>query len=395
MWSEDVHTKRHHVEGMVNATHEGRLATFGQSSSAQASVGERPEMADHPHLLAAVGQQPPCESRHAASETDFTDFTEKVRDVVVEDDDIIVSFDITSLFTSVPVDLAVDVCAAALQNDDKLSERTPLEAQDLSRLLKFCLENTYFVFRGSFYKQLHGTAMGASIPVTAANLTMEAIENRALASFHPRPNGFLRYIDDCFCIVKKDALAAFTRHINSMEKAIQFTVEEEVGNQLPFLDVLVERVGHNLSFRVFRKSTHTSRYLHFNSVSPACHKRAVAASLIERSRKICSRHQDHASDLVQVRRELTTCGYPRKFLASVERRSVLLENTARNHCQSRAAIPYVPGVSEALGRVLRSYDVHVAHVLTHKLRHELVNVKEKLEKEKFPGEVYRIPLNLP
>ncbi|XP_077516362.1 uncharacterized protein LOC144126209 [Amblyomma americanum] len=155
------------------------------------------------------------------------DFTEKVRDAVVEDDDIIVSFDVTSLFTSVPVDLAVDVCAAALQNDEKLSERTPLEAQDLLRLLKFCLKNTYFVFRGSFYKQVHGTAMGASISVTAANLTMEAIENRALASFHPRPNVFLWYIDDCFCIVKKDALAAFTRHINSMEKAIQFTVEEE------------------------------------------------------------------------------------------------------------------------------------------------------------------------
>ncbi|XP_077485215.1 uncharacterized protein LOC144095315 [Amblyomma americanum] len=146
------------------------------------------------------------------------DFTEKVRDVVVEDDDIIVSFDVTSLFTSVPVDLAVDVCAAALQDDEKLSERTPLEAQDLSRLLKFCLENTYFVFRGSFYKQVHGTAMGASISVTAANLTMEAIENRALASFHPRPNVFLRYIDDCFCIVKKDALAAFTRHITAWKR---------------------------------------------------------------------------------------------------------------------------------------------------------------------------------
>ncbi|XP_077492081.1 uncharacterized protein LOC144102794 [Amblyomma americanum] len=98
---------------------------------------------------------------------------------------------------------------------------------------------------------------------------MEAIENRALASFHPRPNVFLRYIDDCFCIVKKDALAAFTRHINSMEKAIQFTVEEEVGNQLPFLDVLVERVGHNLSFRVFRKSTHTGRCFFMDDASEA------------------------------------------------------------------------------------------------------------------------------
>lgn len=59
--------------------------------------------------------------------------------------------------------------------------------------------------------------------------------------------------------------------------------------------------------------------------------------------------------------------------------------------QKRAAIPYVPGVSETLARVLRSYDVQAAHVPSRKLGHELVRVKDPLKKDKFPGVVYVIP----
>ena len=51
----------------------------------------------------------------------------------------------------------------------------------------------------------------------------------------------------------------------------------------------------------------------------------------------------------------------------------------------------MPGVSETLARVLRKYDVHVAHVPTRKLKHTLVNVKDKLRKECFPGVVYEVP----
>lgn len=104
-----------------------------------------------------------------------SDFIEKVRNVTVDDDEIMVSFDVKSLFTSIPVDFTVEVCWTALQYDDGLGERTPIEEPDLLKLLQFCLENTYFLFRGVIYKQVHGIAMGTSISVTTANLTMEAL----------------------------------------------------------------------------------------------------------------------------------------------------------------------------------------------------------------------------
>ncbi|KAH6942490.1 hypothetical protein HPB50_006632 [Hyalomma asiaticum] len=88
-------------------------------------------------------------------------------------DEVLVSFDVKSLFASVPKDLAVKVCTAVLDSDPTLPERTPFDVPDLSRVRQFCLGNTYFTLQQSFFKQVHETAMGASISVTAADLTLE------------------------------------------------------------------------------------------------------------------------------------------------------------------------------------------------------------------------------
>lgn len=333
----------------------------------------------------------PLVGRSATHVRHSEDFIDKVRHYAPDDQDALVSFDVVSLFTSVPIRLATETCAAALEDDPTLPERTPIDVPDLKRLLLFCLENTYFVFEGAFYKQVHGTPMGASISVTASNLTMEWLESRALASFNTPPKVFLRYVDDVFCIIQREKIPSFLSHLNSIEASIQFTAEVERDGELPFLDVLVKRDQRRLTFSVYRKSTHTGRYLHYDSVHPTNQKRSVVASLVARTNRICTTPSSRAADLQQVHRDLSACGYPKSMLNSVERQLSQPPRPDRVLPKKRAAIPYVPGVSEGLARVLRHYDVQVAHVPTQKLRHRLVNVKDKLQKEKFPGVVYRIP----
>ena len=108
------------------------------------------------------------------------EFAEFIQSVMFQSDDILGSFDVVSLFTSVPVDLAVREAKLRLQQDNTLADHTSLEVEEVVELLEFCLSAKYFAFPGSVYQQTFGTAMGSPVSITVANLVMEDIEERAL-----------------------------------------------------------------------------------------------------------------------------------------------------------------------------------------------------------------------
>ena len=147
-----------------------------------------------------------------------------------------------------------------LQDDDTLPDRTTLNVDEIISLLSLCLNATFFVFRGVFYQQVFGTAMGSPVSVVMANMVMEDIEDRALASF-PIPLSFWkRYVDDVFCVIPSDQVVPLLQHLNTIEPSIQFTYETESDDHsLPFLDILLMRHGNSILTSVYRKPTHTDR----------------------------------------------------------------------------------------------------------------------------------------
>ena len=92
------------------------------------------------------------------------------------------SYDVTSLFTSVPIDPALNVIKDLLEKDEKLNDRTVLLIQNIIELLGFCLHNTYFSFQNKFYEQVEGAPMGSPVSPIVANLYMESFERKALRS---------------------------------------------------------------------------------------------------------------------------------------------------------------------------------------------------------------------
>ena len=140
------------------------------------------------------------------------------------------SFDVVSLFTNIPVELAKKFTFDLLNEDDTLCNRTDLTMNDIEIALNFCLNNTYFTFKGKHCQQIFGVPMGSPISVVIANLVMEYVKQKAISSFS--------------LIMQTNEVNRFFERLNNVDPNINFIIELEQDDKLAFLDVLVMRT-HN------------------------------------------------------------------------------------------------------------------------------------------------------
>ena len=127
----------------------------------------------------------------------------------------LVSFDVSALFTSIPVPTALDVINRLFIEHIEDPEAKHkygcsfrcntigLEKDEVMQLLILVLENCVFTFQDKFFKQLHGTAMGSPCSPVVANIYMEYFENLALGPELPVPvKDWKRYVH-VFSIIPK------------------------------------------------------------------------------------------------------------------------------------------------------------------------------------------------
>ena len=88
-------------------------------------------------LKPLVGKSP----HHINSTQDFVD---KVKHINFATGECLSSYDVSALFTPVPVDVALKVIKDLLEKDPTIKERTALSVEDITVLLEFCLKNMYF-----------------------------------------------------------------------------------------------------------------------------------------------------------------------------------------------------------------------------------------------------------
>ena len=103
------------------------------------------------------------------------DFIDRINDVVIEEDDILVSFNVVSLFTSELVDCAIKCIFDLLVVDNSLPTRSQLNAHDIKTGLEICSNSTVFSFQNVLYRQTYGTPIGSCISPIVANIFTEHI----------------------------------------------------------------------------------------------------------------------------------------------------------------------------------------------------------------------------
>ena len=162
--------------------------------------------------------------------------------------------------------------------------------------------------------------MGSPLSPIVANLCMEEIEELAHNQSTLPPKKWFRFVDIIFSIIKRHMLYNFYNLLNSIDSHIKFTIEQELDGKLSFLDTLTTRNNGSLFINVYRKSTHTDRYLDYNSHHDKQHKVCTIQTLLHRAETIPNTTEGKQQERKHITDTLISNGYPRKFLQKFRRK---------------------------------------------------------------------------
>ncbi|CAF4731422.1 unnamed protein product, partial [Rotaria sp. Silwood1] len=161
-----------------------------------------------------------------------------------------ISFDIQSLFTNIPVRETIEIICNKLYCT--VPKLRPFIPEDYFRkLLEFTTTGTHFLFNNKYYEQCDGILMGTPLAAIFAVIFMAHFEEKYLPILLNNNDSKLlawsRYVDDTFTICTNDTdKDEILQLLNTFHLCIKFTLEPEINSTIPFLEVLVIR--HNNSF---------------------------------------------------------------------------------------------------------------------------------------------------
>ena len=227
---------------------------------------------------------------------DTTDFLNKIKQYsgLITQDTILVTMDVESLYTNIPLDLGIELIVEHYIKTLKYWKQfeidiKPIPAALLKRILEFTLKNCYFIFNGNIYKQMQGLTMGGASSVQNANIIMFKFFER----FNQKNPNLIwthnRFIDDLFGIWNKTSveLNEYFDTLNNFHPNFKFTLNQSK-IEIPFLDVKVKKINMELKSTIYTKPTDKKLYLNFASNHTLHTKKSIPFSQLLRLKRIVS-----------------------------------------------------------------------------------------------------------
>ena len=331
-------------------------------------------------------------------------FSNFVKDYKIQEDEILVSFDVVQLFPSIPIQVALEAIKKALLGNNEWQKNTSLTAREIIILCGMCLNTQEFIFDKQIYSQKEGLPMGGPLSPLAAESVMQDIELEIfnhLELLNSKPKMWLRMVDDIFSVVKKDEVSKVLTVCNSVHENIKFTVECEEKGKLPFLDVLVERRNEGLITSVYRKPMNAMRVLPFNSGHNHGTKIGIVKNLVHRAVNLCSDQNKLADELKTIEQLCDEGGYPKKVVKKIMQASVQSieagekrgeQNQKKEERQEviRWGVTYHPGIFEILKRRFREWGIELVASNYATLNNMFKGKKDIVEDKEKKGVVYKI-----
>ena len=297
----------------------------------------------------------------------------------------LISFDVNSLFTKVPVQ---DVLSFI--NNDLHKLDLPVSNDVFLKLIELCVLDSVFSAQGKFYRQTFGFAMGNPLSPVLSNLYMEYFETLYLPRICQFNLPWFRYIDDILCLwPSTEDPHSFLRQLNSLVPSITFKIEEENESKLPFLDTLIINNGNGFKFKVYRKPTSVDSYIHFYSNHHKKVQESTFSGMYLRALRICDpEFLDEECDYIH--KLIDKLCYPKGFadncLQKAEKTFYNVDNKELYDKKNTLVLPFHKELTPSI-RILKNLDIKVVFRYEQTVKSSLI----KNSPQSNTGSVYSIP----
>lgn len=316
-------------------------------------------------------------------------FKDEIENLVLEENDVLASFDVVALYTNVDQDEAIEAVKAQW---GKIRPLTNIKKKEFFEMLELCVKKSnFFVYGGETYKQKYGLPMGSSLSGTLAGLVVDKLFENALRKFKPKI--LKKYVDDSIVIDKAENIDQLFNYLNSLHQTIQFTMEKEENYRINFLDMTLIRERNKIVYDWYKKKMASDRILNWLSAHPQKMKLNNGISFANRVLSL-SNEKFHNKNYKIIEDILAKNNYPANIIKSIMYKSkrFIRERPAKklNEGKKYRKCTFVPVISDCIQKRLKDTDFRLGMKPARTLRTLFTNTKEKISKKKI-GQVYKIP----
>ena len=319
----------------------------------------------------------------------------RLSNIRIEDNYRLISLDVVSLFTNIPLDMAVD----SISNRwNYLSDNISIPKNEFLMAVNLVLRSTFFKFNNIIYQQTFGTPMGSPLSPVIADIVLQDLESRALGTLDFVLPFYFRYVDDVVCAAPSDSLEHVLNVFNSFHPRLQFTLEVGELNTLNFLDVSLIIRDNHIIFDLYRKPSFSGRYLNFWSQHPVCQKRGTVIGLVDRVFHLSDPvfHEKNFEFIINI---LLDNSYPIDFIFRTirERIKKLFHDSL---CLERPrdlqntsvffTVPFVSSISEKFKGITEDLNMRISYQSLNKLSRFIKVHKDPLPDSSRRNVVYKI-----
>jgi len=262
----------------------------------------------------------PLATSHEAYIKDTYDFVDKIRNSEIDKTDILVTGDVTALYTN----MRIDIIMHSIKEIFSEFPATGRPDEELLELLHITLTRNDFAFADKIFQQVCGTAMGKRYAPSLANIYLRKFDRLAKQGFHIKPKIYWRYLDDIYLIWPGtvENLKLYEQFLNSLIPGITVKLIAK-NNIIEYLDTRTYKYFTSdnrciLKTKPYFKSTDTHQLLHKKSYHPQHTFRGLLKSQFIRFKRISSFKIEYDEACNILKRVLVNRGYSSRFFRTIK-----------------------------------------------------------------------------